>query len=107
MMSLARWDCFLFPDKKQFDHRLNSQVFALPSSDQMSSLSSFILTMGQQNMYVLHHTTVFQPVPVSIGQPRTAFSTNLKCSYTNLSLCYPGEHPPFYQTQGTQQWHQT
>lgn len=35
-------------------------------------------------------------VPCSLGHPRTSFSTNLRNSYTKLSLSYPREHLPFY-----------
>lgn len=100
-------------EAKRLDHHLNSRWGYLPClsltkefTKKLGSLPSFFLTMGRSNICVLHHTTVFRPVPVpcSAGHPRTGFSTNLKISYTKLSLCYPREDPPFYQTWLFQQW---
>ena len=100
-------------ETERLDHCLDSRWAYLPCpsltkefTKKLGSLPSFILTLGWSNIRVLHHTTIFQPVPVpcSVGHPRTGFSTDLKNSYTKWSLCYPREHPPFYQTQLFQQW---
>lgn len=46
-----------------------------------------------------HHSMSACALHSSLGHPRTGSSTDLRNSYTELSLSYPREHLPFYQTQ--------